>query len=108
MVANPPYMIDPAARLYRHGGATGIELSLRLLEATLARLAPGGRLVLYTGTPVERGRDLFEDAARAMLAGHGVGFRYQTIDPDVWGDELATPAYAGFDRIAAVGLVVAI
>ncbi|WP_028623481.1 methyltransferase, partial [Pseudomonas sp. Ant30-3] len=50
IVANPPYMADPAERAYRHGGGEfGEQLSLRIVEQAMNRLAPGGSLVLYTG-----------------------------------------------------------
>ena len=46
IVANPPYLIDPGERTYRHGGgALGAELSLQILESAIdsagtRRLAP--------------------------------------------------------------------
>src|SRR5690606_23767482 len=50
IVANPPYLVDGAARAYRHGGgALGSALSERIVHEGLPRLAPGGRLLLYTG-----------------------------------------------------------
>ena len=48
IVANPPYLVDPAERGYRHGGGPlGAALSLAMLDQALGRLAPGGSLVLY-------------------------------------------------------------
>lgn len=32
---------------------------------------------------------------------------YRVLDPDIFGDELDKEAYAGVDRIAAIGLYVA-
>ncbi|HET9624595.1 MAG TPA: class I SAM-dependent methyltransferase, partial [Kofleriaceae bacterium] len=50
VIANPPYLADPGRRTYRDGGgALGSELSLRIVREALARLRPGGQLVLYTG-----------------------------------------------------------
>ena len=41
IIANPPYMLDPAGRAYRHGGGEhGAGLSLAIIEAALQRLAP--------------------------------------------------------------------
>jgi methylase of polypeptide subunit release factors len=105
VIANPPYLIDQERRLYRHGGALGIALSLQILQQSLDRLVPGGRLVLYTGTPVIGGIDAFFESAGPLLKLHASQFRYQEIDPDVFGEELETPAYAQTDRIAVVGLV---
>lgn len=110
VIANPPYMRDPAARAYRDGGgAHGEGLALRLVRQALARLARGGELILYTGAPVIEGVDVFRDAARALLREPTCGravreVRYEELDPDVFGEELSTPAYAGVDRIAVVGL----
>jgi release factor glutamine methyltransferase len=109
IVTNPPYLVDSAHRLYRDGGgAFGFDLSLRILRESLTRLAPdGGLLVLYTGSAIVGGEDLFRTAAERVLAERGdVRWSYGEIDPDVFGEELDTPAYAEVDRIAAVGLIV--
>jgi hypothetical protein len=67
IVANPPYLLDRAKRLYRHGGgARGEGLSLAILDTALARLAPGGKLMLYTGVAIVDGIDAFREA----VAGH--------------------------------------
>ena len=43
VLANPPYLIDDRARVYRDGGGRyGEGLSLRIVEESLARLQPGG------------------------------------------------------------------
>jgi methylase of polypeptide subunit release factors len=106
VIANPPYLLDADRRLYRHGGgALGIALSLQILEQSLDRLVPGGRLILYTGTPVIGGIDAFFESAEPLLKLHAGQFRYEEIDPDVFGEELAIPAYAQTDRIAVVGLI---
>jgi hypothetical protein len=107
IVANPPYLIDPPARIYRHGGgALGEALSLRILRDSLPHLAPGGGLLLYTGSAIVGGDDLFGAAAGRVLAGSGLTWRYEELDPDVFGEELAVGAYAAADRIAAVLLTV--
>jgi len=50
ILANPPFIIDAQARAYPHGGGMqGAELSLEWALAGAARLAPGGRMLLYTG-----------------------------------------------------------
>ena len=106
VLSNPPYMVDSLARAYRDGGAqNGAELSLRILEESLSRLTSGGRLLLYTGTAVISGRDVFLERAQPILAAAGVRYRYREIDPDVFSEELEEPAYADVERIAAVSLV---
>ena len=106
IVANPPYMVDAGERAYRHGGgALGSGLSVRIVAQSLAHLAPGGRLVLYTGAPIVEGRDPFLDEVAPLLERTGCLFSYREIDPDVFGEELDAPAYADAERIAAVALV---
>ncbi len=106
IVSNPPYLNDPLERAYRHGGgALGAALSMRILDAALSRLAPGGTLVLYTGVAIVRGRDPFRaEAADRLRGAPDVSWSYEEVDPDVFGEELDSPAYAESDRIAAVVL----
>ena len=107
VVANPPYLNDSAQRTYRHGGGTwGEGLSERIVREGLPRLTPGGRLVLYTGAAIVEGADPLLDALRPRLQEQGWPWTYRELDPDVFGEELAEPAYAGAERIAAVALVV--
>jgi methylase of polypeptide subunit release factors len=107
IVANPPYMADPAERAYRHGGgALGAELSLRIVEQALGRLAPGGSLLLYTGAAMVDGRDPFLEALAPRLEAPGFGWTYRELDPDVFGEELLTPGYKRVERIAVVALTV--
>lgn len=105
IVANPPYMRDGAARAYRDGGGQfGEALSVRIVREALARLAPGGTLLLYTGVAVVDGRDVFLEAIEGLLQGHTS--HYEEVDPDVFGEELERPGYERVERIAAVGLTV--
>jgi release factor glutamine methyltransferase len=107
VVSNPPYLVDPAKRVYRHGGGElGSSLSLKIVEHGIARLAPGGRLILYTGSAIVRGVDKFRDALGAVLNRPDIAFVYDEIDPDVFGEELEQPPYDGADRIAVVGVTV--
>jgi methylase of polypeptide subunit release factors len=102
LVANPPYLLDPQNRLYRHGGgARGEGLSLAIVDTALARLAPGGTLLLYTGIAIVDGVDPFREAIAARLTGSAHAWQYREIDPDVFGEELA---HLDADRIAAVFL----
>jgi len=105
IMANPPYLVDEDARTYRHGGdRLGRSLSLRMATESLPRLAPGGRLLLYTGIAIVKGVDEFLLELRPALDGAGLEWRYQELDPDVFGEELERDVYRDVDRIAAVGV----
>jgi methylase of polypeptide subunit release factors len=105
IISNPPYLVDREARAYRHGGGPlGAGLSLAILDAALARLAPGGTLLLYTGAAIVNGIDPFRAAATERVEAAGVKWAYREMDPDVFGEELAEEPYAIADRIAAVVL----
>ena len=105
VVANPPYLRDPLQRTYRHGGGElGERLSLDIIEAAIERLAPGGTLLLYTGSAIREGEDLFGAAAAAKLEQAGIDYEYRELDPDVFGEELAHAPYDRVDRIAVVQL----
>lgn len=105
IVANPPYLVDDDRRLYRHGGGElGISLTVRIVQESLNRLKPRGRLILYSGTPIIRGADPLFEAVQPLLQLNASHFSYGEIDPDVFGEELDRWAYANVDRIAAVGL----
>ncbi len=108
VVANPPYMADPKSRAYRDGGGEfGEELTTRIVRESIERLSPGGRLVLYTGAAIVDGVDQIQKAVLPLCEGDGIAFRYEELDPDVFGEEITTnDAYARVERIAAVGLVV--
>lgn len=106
-LANPPYIADPAARAYRDGGDMhGGRLSLDLARAAVERLAPGGRLLLYTGAAITNGGNRLEAALAALASESGCRFACREIDPDVFGEELDNPPYADVERIAVIGAVV--
>jgi release factor glutamine methyltransferase len=105
VIANPPYLIDAAARAYRHGGdASGCELSTRIVKESLARLDRdgGGSLLVYTGVAMIEGADPFFRSVHYELQQSGVRYSYEELDPDVFSSELAAPAYARAERIAVV------
>jgi methylase of polypeptide subunit release factors len=107
VVANPPYLNDAGERLYRHGGGRwGEALSERIAREGLDRLAPGGRLVLYTGVAIVGGEDPLLQALRPPLSARGWPWSYRELDPDVFGEELERAAYADVERIAVTALVV--
>jgi methylase of polypeptide subunit release factors len=103
--SNPPFMIDPARRTYRDGGGpAGNDLSLAVIDTAEKRLAPGGSLVLFSGTGIVAGHDPLRAAAERRLAGAGLSWTYREVDPDVYGEELETEAYRHAERIAVVVL----
>jgi methylase of polypeptide subunit release factors len=107
IVSNPPYLADRGKRMYRDGGGTwGIDLSVRIVKESLSHLTAEGKFVLYTGTPIVAGIDQFKQALIASLGTKLRCFRYEEIDPDVFGEELAHSPYDQADRIAAVFLVI--
>lgn len=111
IVANPPYLLDPQQRAYRHGGgALGTGLSVRIVEESMQRLASGGRLILYTATPIVDGVDTLRRQLSPLIDGPAAAGRidycYSEIDPDVFGSELDYAAYARVERIAVVGLTI--
>jgi SAM-dependent methyltransferase len=105
IVANPPYLNDPLHRTYRHGGgALGSDLSLRIALGAKDKLASGGSLLLYTGSPIVAGVDHFKRGIERAFSGSGLLLSYEEIDPDVFGEELDGDPYSHVDRIAAVVL----
>lgn len=103
IISNPPYVQDPDARTYRHGGGDlGAGLSLEIVDAAVGRLAAGGALLLYTGVAIVDGADPFQREACARLDRAGFNWVYEEIDPDIFGAELSSDAYATADRLAAV------
>ena len=103
VIANPPYLRDGSGRLYRDGGGElGEGLGVRIVRDALQRLAPGGSLILYTGTPIVDGCDIFLRAAAPLLDRSHATVVYEELDPDVFSDELDDPDYVDVERIAAV------
>lgn len=106
IISNPPYLVDDGRRRYRHGGGNlGWDLSLRIVEESLPRLNPGGRLVLYTASAIVAGEDRFRAALVPLLRAFRGSWHYEEIDPDVFGEELDTTPYRNADRIAVVALI---
>jgi methylase of polypeptide subunit release factors len=105
VVMHPPFMIDAERRAYRDGGDLyGGRLSVDWALAGARLLDSGGRLVMHTGISIVAGRDVVRDAFAEALPNADYAFAYDLLDPDIFGDELSSEAYAGVDRIAAVGL----
>ena len=105
IVSNPPYVLDTDERRYRHGGGErGAELSRRIVEQGLARLRPGGSLMLYTGVAISGANDHFLDSIRPLLEQNCITWNYDELDPDIFGGQLGEPGYETVERIAAVWL----
>jgi hypothetical protein len=93
-------------RRYRDGGADGYGLPVRVLEAGIGRLAPGGGLVMFSGTGIIDGEDPLRSAVTKRLEGTSDDWSYVEVDPDVYDEELDTPAYEHAERIALSVLTV--
>ncbi|KQQ89098.1 methyltransferase [Massilia sp. Leaf139] len=105
VLSNPPFILDPDKLRYRHGGdMRGAGLSLQIVEAALERLRPGGTLLLYTGIAIVDGCDEFLAAIRPRLEAACSQWRYEELDPDIFGGQLDCEGYEEVDRIAAVWL----
>jgi SAM-dependent methyltransferase len=105
VIANPPYIADARRRLYRDGGGVlGIDLAVRIADESLRRLGSGGRLVLYTGTPIVDGRNVLGERLQPSLVERAASWAWEELDPDVFGEELDTPAYGETERLAVVAL----
>ncbi|HEV2567469.1 methyltransferase [Sphingomonas sp.] len=104
-VINPPYIIDDGERAYRDGGGMhGGEIPLKMTRMAAERLAPGGRLILYSGAAIVGGRNALCEAVAALAEELGLEHACRELDPDVFGEELEKPAYADVERIALVAV----
>lgn len=105
IVSNPPFVQDPEARAYRHGGGEhGSALSRRIVEESLGRLRPGGNLMLYTGVAFSGAQDHFLESIRPTLERECGAWTYEELDPDIFGGQLGGQGYEAVERIAAVWL----
>lgn len=106
-IANPPFIIDENGPAYRAGGGMhGAELSRDWTLAAARKLAPGGRVLLYTGSAIVDGQDALRAALEQDLPALGCALRYRELDPDIFGDQLDHKGYEDVERIAAIGAVV--
>lgn len=108
IVANPPYVAGCSGRAYKDGGDLhGARLSLDWAVQGMGHLAPGGRILLYTGSAIlDGGVDQFREALAGAVDAKGYGLGYRELDPDIFSGELRREAYADVERIAAVGAVI--
>ncbi len=106
-IANPPFILDSAGPVYRSGGGRlGTEISENWALAAARKLAPGGCVLLYTGSPIVKGFDTLRDALEQVLPALGCSLTWNELDPDIFGEELEKPAYGDVERIAAIGAVI--
>ena len=106
-ISNPPFIFEEGAPIYRQGGGMhGAELSLAWTLEAARKLAPGGRVLLYTGSAITDGRDALRERLERDLPALRCSLRWRELDPDIFGEELAKPHYADVERIAAIGAVV--
>jgi methylase of polypeptide subunit release factors len=105
VMSNPPYILDADELPYRHGGGEhGAGMSIQIVKAGLARLLPGGSLLVYTGVAIVGGEDRFLDAIRPLLEEACEEWCYEELDPDIFGGQLECEGYEQVERIAAVWL----
>ena len=106
-VANPPFIAEDQGHTDSDGGLMhGDSLSLDWAKEAMAKLAPDGVLLLYTGSAIVGGKDPLREALKAAACETGCALRYRELDVDIFGEELSRPAYADVERIAAVGAAV--
>jgi SAM-dependent methyltransferase len=109
IVANPPFMFDAGQSSYRDAGELFCgEEALQWAHQALRKLAPGGRMLLYTGAAIVGGASPLVEAVRAACAEAGATIEVEEIDPDVFGEELDQQAYSEVERIAAIGAVIGV
>lgn len=106
IVANPPYIVDDAHRVYRDGGGDlGSAAPFAWANNAIDKLEQNGVLLLYTGSAIVGGVDRFKIELEKMLRARAVDVEYRELDPDVFGEELERAEYADVERIAVVGVV---
>lgn len=106
-IANPPFIFEDSGPAYRNGGGMhGAERARDWMLEAAARLAPGGRIVLYTGSPVIDGRDALREVLDDALPHFDCAMTWRELDPDLFGEELGKPNYAEVERIAAIGAII--
>jgi SAM-dependent methyltransferase len=104
ILANPPFIDDPQQLAYRHGGGRhGAQAALDWTAQALGKLTPGGRFLLYTGSAIVDGHDPVKAGLETLVRDQRFRLTYRELDPDIFGEQLAQPGYAGVERIAAVG-----
>lgn len=102
-------MMDSAGRAYRDGGGLlGGSVAFDWATQALAKLAPGGAMLLYTGVAFTSGESPLITALESLARKSGASLDLQEIDPDVFGEELSQPSYGDVERIAAIGALLSL
>ena len=105
VLANPPFMANVRQTYSSGGDLHGAALSLQWAEEALERLTPGGRMLMYTASAIQKGgEDRLKRELEQLAAAHGARLDYLEIDPDIFGEVLSQQAYADVERLAAVGV----
>ncbi len=108
IVSNPPFLVDRSGRTYRDGGGDwGTDIACRIVAEAFAKLNQGGRLMLYTGTPIVEGADILARMLDPIIDRDAWSLDYAEVDPDIFPEELFRQPYSKADRIAAVFMVLA-
>jgi SAM-dependent methyltransferase len=107
IIANPPFINGRLGRIYRDGGDDlGTEVSLAWALRGAERLNPGGRMLLYTGSPIVEGDDPFRRRLEHALPRLGMRLDYEEVDPDIFGGTLERSDYESVERLAAVAATI--
>ncbi len=108
ILSNPPFLVDRSGRTYRDGGGPwGTDIACRIVAQASASLNQGGRLMLYTGTPIVEGADILARMLDPIVDRNAWSLDYAEVDPDIFPEELFREPYSKADRIAAVFMVLA-
>jgi SAM-dependent methyltransferase len=107
VVANPPYISGSGYSYSDGGGALGGAATLDWTRMALKALAPGGSLLMYSGSAIVRGVDHLRLGLHSTAEQFGARISYAEIDPDVFPLTLLNRQYWGVERIAAIGAVLA-
>ena len=103
VIANPPYIMDTGRRAYRDGGELyGGQVARDWTRQALETMASNGTMLLYSGAAFVNGHSPLIDALRSACTEAGADLHLEETDPDVFGEELAEPAYAKVERIAVI------
>jgi SAM-dependent methyltransferase len=107
VIANPPFVADPAKRLYRDGGGMhGARLSLDGRSPPPAGSSPEARSCSTPEAPSSPAATPCGRRSTDQLPALGLPLRYAEIDPDIFGELLEQPGYEEVERLAAVGAVI--
>lgn len=106
IIANPPFMNGAEGKTYSSGGDMhGGQMSVDWARSAARRLAPGGRILLYSGSAIVGGGiDRMKLALEDLAQEADLLLRYEEIDPDIFGEVLGSDDYADVERIAAVAV----